>query len=327
MSKPPFAINSKILNLVAKIQDIAGELRAHAPQSGAKLSLKLRKENKIRTIRSSLAIEGNTLTEEQITAILENKRVIGPRAQIVEVQNALSVYDAISQFDPLKEKDFLAAHKKLLKSLIKQAGKYRVIQVGVFKGTKVSHVAPSAKQVPLLMQSLFKFLRQDKETPWLIKACVFHYELEFIHPFEDGNGRMGRFWQQLLLMKQSSIFEHISAETLIYKKQKDYYRILEECDRAGDSTQFVEFSLEIILSCLEDFRKNFKPSKVKISDRIELALEYFENNSFSRKEYMSINRGISTATASRDLAEAVKNRLLVRSGDKTKAVYSGRGSV
>ena len=322
MQEPPFSINVKILGLVAKIQAIIGELQVYAvPHSTTKVAIKLRKENKIRTIRSSLAIEGNNLTEDQITAILENKRVIGPPNQILEVKNALSVYDSISQYNPLKEKDFLVAHQELLKNLIKQSGKYRSTQVGVFKGTKVSHMAPPAKQVPLLMQELFKFLNKDRETPWLIKACVFHYELEFIHPFEDGNGRMGRFWQQLLLIKQSPIFEHLSTETLIYKRQKDYYKVMEKCDRAGDSTQFIVYSLEIILSCLEDFRQKFRPTKAKVSDRIQLALEYFGTKTFSRKEYLAINKGISTATASRDLANGVKNNLISKNGDKTKAVY------
>src|SRR5207253_7112889 len=195
MYKPPFQITSKVLGLSSQIQEIIGELKTY---SLAKPSVKLRKENKIRTIHHSLAIEGNSLSEEQVTALLEKKRVLGPKNQILEVMNALELYDILAKFDPAKERDLLKAHGLLLNGLVKEAGKYRSTAVGIFKGTKVSHMAPSAKQVPKLMGDLFTFLTKDSETPWLIKACVFHYELEFIHPFEDGNGRMGRLWQQLL---------------------------------------------------------------------------------------------------------------------------------
>lgn len=317
--KPPFQISSKTLNLVTKIHEIVGELKAY---SVARPSVKLRKENTVRTVHHSLAIEGNSLTEDQITAILENKRVIGPKNQIIEVKNALAVYESIGGFNPIKEKDLLAAHKILMKDLVKGAGKYRQTQVGVFKGTKVSHVAPPAKQIPRLMADLFAFLRYDLETPWLIKACIFHYELEFIHPFEDGNGRMGRLWQQLLLMNQSPFFEYISAESLIHKKQNDYYEVLEKCDKAGESTLFIEFSLITILRALEVLKESYKPTKPNAEDRIKYALEYFGSNSFTRKDYLEIHKTISTATASRDLASAVKDRLLNKFGDKVLAVYS-----
>ena len=319
MQKPPFQFNSKILSLVANIQELSGQLKAY---QATKPSLKLRKENKIRSVCSSLAIEGNPFDEDQISAILENKRVVGPKAQIKEVQNALQVYDSIEKYNPLNEKHLLRAHKDLMSDLIEKPGQYRLRQVGVFKGTKVSHVAPPAKQVPALMTNLFNFLKTDDETPWLIKACVFHYELEFIHPFEDGNGRIGRFWQQLLLMKQSFVFEYISTETLIHERQSDYYKILEKCDRAGDSTLFIEFSLENILICLTQFHKSYHPTRVKVSDRLSLAIEHFGRKIFSRKDYLDFNKGISTATASRDLALGVKNKRLVLSGDKKTALYA-----
>ena len=137
----------------------------------------------------------------------------------------------------------------------------------------------------------------------------------------DGNGRMGRLWQQLLLMKHSSIFEFISVESLIHKKQNQYYKILENCDKARNSTEFIEFSLEVILKTLEQFKKDYQPQKLKIIDRIALTLEHFSKKTFTRKEYMQLHKGLSTATASRDLANAVKNKQLVRSGDKAQAIY------
>lgn len=318
MYKPPFKITSKILNLSTEIQELVGALKSY---SLVKPSLKLRKENKIKTIHHSLAIEGNSLTEEQITALLENKRVLGPKGQITEVMNAIRLYEDLDKFDPRKEKDLLRAHGRLLKDLVKGVGKYRSGAVGIFKGSQVSHLAPQAKQVPILMRDLFAFLNQDKETPWLIKACVFHYELEFIHPFEDGNGRMGRLWQQLLLMKQSPIFEFNSVETLIHKKQSQYYKILEQCDLAGDSTAFIEFSLELILKSLESFQESYRPLKEKAPDRIAAALEFFGNKRFTRKDYLQLNKGLSTATASRDIAKAVLEGLFKKEGDKALATY------
>jgi Fic family protein len=318
MTRPPFSINSKILLLTASIQEIVGELKSISTKAP---SVKLRRENKIRSIHCSLAIEGNALTKEQITAILENKRVLGPKNQIKEVQNALDVYDRPLAFDPTKERDLLRAHGLLMQDLIVDPGKYRKTSVGIFKGTQVSHVAPQARKVPILMADLFDFLRRDEETPWLIKACVFHYELEFIHPFVDGNGRMGRLWQQLILMKQSPVFEFTSAESLVHKRQQEYYRILEKCDKLGDSTSFIEFSLETIFAALKDLNKTYRPARLLGSDRILVALDQFGEKEFSRKDYLSLHKGLSTASGSRDLQRACQNGLLKKIGDKVKARY------
>lgn len=318
MSQPPFKITSNILSLVSEIHELIGEMKSF---SVGKPSVKLRKQNKIQTVQHSLAIEGNELTEEQITAILENKRVLGPKKHILEVQNALKVYDSLASFKPLQEKHLLMAHKLLMSGLVKNAGKYRSGQVGIFKGTKVSHMAPPAKQVPHLMRELFNFLKKDKVTPLIIKACIFHYELEFIHPFEDGNGRMGRLWQQLLLMQQSPVFEYISTETIIHEKQKEYYSALEKADKAGESTVFLEFSLEVILATLKQFKASHRPKKATSIERIAFAVEHFGRNTFSRKNYLELFPEVSTATASRDLAFAVKENKLTITGDKAKAVY------
>lgn len=318
MTQPPFKVTPPVLNYVSEIHELLGELKAF---SVGKQPVKLRRENKIQTVHHSLAIEGNALTEEQITAILEKKRVLGPARQILEVQNALEVYDSLASFKPLQEKHLLKAHKTLMQGLVKNAGKYRTGQVGILKGTKVSHVAPPAKQVPKLMGQLFDFLKDDKKTPWLIKACVFHYELEFIHPFEDGNGRMGRLWQQVLLMQHSPIFELLSAETIIHKKQAQYYSVLEKSDRAGDSTLFLEFSLEVILAALKELKDTQRPIRPTSLDRVNFALDHFKSSSFSRKSYIQLFPDISTATASRDLALAVKEKLVIISGDKAQATY------
>jgi Fic family protein len=318
MYKPPFQITPKILKLVAQIHEIIGELKGHEM---TKPSVKLRRENKIKTVHHSLAIEGNSLTEEQVTAILENRRVLGPQKQIVEVRNAVELYDRVSSLDAFKEKDLLKAHQILMKDLVPSAGKFRSGQVGVFKGSKVSHMAPPVKQVPKLVKDLFDFLKKDAETSLLIKACVFHYELEFIHPFEDGNGRMGRLWQQLILMKHASLFEYVPVETLIHKKQALYYKVLEACDKSGDSTAFIEFSLEMIFLSLQDFQNIYRPTKASGGDRVMAALAHFSTKSFSRKDYMNFHKGISTATASRDLNSAVEEGLLKKDGEKSLTKY------
>ncbi len=318
MDSTPFKITTKVLNLTAEIHELLGEMKN---LNIIQPSVKLRRENKIKTIHHSLAIEGNELDEDQITAVLDKKRVLGPEKQILEVKNALNVYDSLAKFNPVVEKHLLQAHRLLMQGLVKTSGRYRLGQVGIFKGTKVSHMAPPAKQVPLLMANLFNFLRNDLSS-WTIKACVFHYELEFIHPFEDGNGRMGRLWQQLLLMKHSRIFEFISTETLIHSRQKEYYSVLELCDRVGDSTVFLEFSLEIILDRLRNFNSSNAVPKPNPLERIQFAIRNFGSKSFSRKNYLDLFQELSTATASRDLSMAVEKGLLEISGKKARTTYT-----
>lgn len=319
MEKPPYTITSKILHLVSEIQSLLGESKHLTVK---KPSVKLRKENKIKTIHHSLAIEGNSLTEEQVSSLIEGKKVIGPKKQITEVKNAIRLYEHVSDLNPLRETDFLKAHKILMTGLLEKPGLYRNQAVGIFKGGKVSRMAPAAKQVQSLMDNLFSFIKIDKETLPLVMACIFHYELEFIHPFEDGNGRMGRLWQQLLLMRASPIFEYLPIESLIHQNQKKYYQALEKSDVKGESTDFIEFSLEMILKSLKEFSGELVSANPKFTDRMELAVEYFNSKSFSRKEYMILHKEISTATASRDLAQAVTSGVLKIKGTKSKATYS-----
>ncbi len=240
--KPPYEITSSILQLVSSISQKIGEVRA---KHLIKQSPKLRKQNQIKTIYSSLNIEGNTLTEQQITAIVENKKVIGPEKDIKEVINALNVYKQLSSFKYYAEKDFLKAHQLLMNGLVEDAGKYRNKGVGIVKGDIVEHVAPPYQNVKFLMINLFEYLKNKSELA-LIKSCVFHYEMEFIHPFIDGNGRMGRLWQTIILMSEFPLFEFLPFETLIAKHQNDYYKTLSICDKEGKSTKFIEFMLHII---------------------------------------------------------------------------------
>src|SRR5690606_12004833 len=195
---------------------------------------------KIKTIHSSLQIEGNTLSQEQITALIENKRVIGPPKDVAEVLNAIKVYEDLESFKPKDVKSFLKAHQIMMSGLIANPGKYRNKSVGIVQGSEVAHVAPPFENVPFLMNDLFTYLKKSDEIV-LIKSCVFHYEMEFIHPFLDGNGRIGRLWQTIILMEQYPVFEFLPFETLISKTQNEYYKALALSDKSGKSTFFIEY--------------------------------------------------------------------------------------
>lgn len=313
--KPPYEITSQILKYIASISEKIGEVNA---KYLVKSNPSLRKQNQIKTIHSSLSIEGNTLSEEQITAILENKRVVGPQKDIVEVLNALEVYKNISSLKHHSEKDFLKAHKMLMKDLIENSGKYRTKGVEIVKGSKVEHVAPPFENVPFLMKDLFQYLK-DKSEISLIKSCVFHYEMEFIHPFMDGNGRMGRLWQTLILMEEYPVFEFLPFETLISKNQTAYYHALSASDKEGKSTKFIEYMLSIIDQSLDELLKN-TTKKLSDEDRIQIFIENHVEE-FTRKDYLNYFKDVSTATASRDLKKAVEMGIIFKNGDKKTTKY------
>lgn len=313
--KPPYDITTEILRTVTSISEKIGAIKANLLD---KPSPQLRKQNRIKTIHNSLQIEGNTLTEEQITALLENKRVVGPEKDITEVLNAITVYEGFTEYTYQNEKDFLKAHKTLMKSLIEKPGEYRKQGVGIVKGTQVEHIAPPFGNVPYLMKDLFKYLK-DKSELNLIKSCVFHYEMEFIHPFLDGNGRMGRLWQTLILKEQYPIFEFIPLETLISKSQKDYYKALSDSDKQGKSTIFIEYMLKIIDQSLEN-TLNLRSKKLNQIER----LEYFIHQNikeFTRKTYLKTFSDISSATASRDLSKGLELKFFAKEGSKNKTKY------
>lgn len=313
--KPPYEITSSILKSITSISEKIGEVNANLLN---KPSPKLRKQNRIKTIHSSLKIEGNTLTEEQITALLENKRVIGPKKDVLEVLNAIKIYENLKDYKPFNEKSFLKAHLKLMGGLIENAGKYRNKGVGIVKGSKVEHLAPPFENVPYLMKDLFEYLKRSDEIE-LIKSCVFHYEMEFIHPFLDGNGRMGRLWQTLILMEKYPIFEFLPFETLISKDQEKYYKALTDSDKSGQSTKFIEYMLTVIdisISELLDFNNRTLNEKDRLDYFISL-----NKTEFSRKDYMDIFKDISSATASRDLKKGVELNLFGKVGEKNKTIY------
>lgn len=313
--KPPYDITPKILKLITSISEKLGEINATYL---SKQSPQLRKQNRIKTIHSSLQIEGNTLTEEQITALIENKRVIGPEKDVLEVLNAIKLYENLEKYKFYSDKSFLKAHKELMNGLIQSPGKYRTKGVGIVKGNIVEHIAPPAENVPYLMKDLFEYLK-DSEELTLIKSCVFHYEMEFIHPFIDGNGRMGRLWQTLILMSEYPVFEFLPFQTLISQTQNEYYNSLAMCDKLGKSTMFIEYMLGVIdksLSNLLDYNNRI----FKDIDRLEYFIKLGAKE-FTRKDYMNTFKNLSSATASRDLKKGLELKLFESIGFLNKTKY------
>ena len=249
---PPYTITNKIVDLIAGISELIGHITV---TSGLNNNPKLRRANRIKTIQASLAIENSTLTVEQITALLNGKRILGTPAEIKEVKNAYEVYEQLLAFNPYSVSDLLKAHGILMADLVKNAGHFRTGGVGVFKGRQVVHMALPAEFVPEHIGSLINWYQKSTAHP-LIKSAVFHYEFEFIHPFADGNGRMGRLWHTLLLAEWKEILAWIPVETLVKERQEEYYDALGKADKEADSTVFVEF----MLTALRDALKEIPPT-------------------------------------------------------------------
>jgi len=247
---PPFKITAKSISLIA---EISAQLERYAIRMEQSDSLLLRKANRIKTIQGSLAIEGNTLSEDQITAILEGKHVIAPLREVQEVRNAIKTYDRFTKWNPYSEKDLLAAHDSMMTELIDEAGVLRHGGVGVFAGTEVIHMAPPADRVAYLIRDLLTWLKNSEDHP-LVKSSVFHYEFEFIHPFADGNGRMGRLWQTLILSTWKPVFAHVPIENMVYSHQAEYYQAINESTEKTDAGIFVEFLLGAVLEALVSHR-------------------------------------------------------------------------
>ncbi|MCW6030220.1 Fic family protein [Pantoea sp. JK] len=245
--QPPYTITPTILNQVIEVGELLGRWAAQAEQS----SPLLRKENRIRTIQASLAIEHNSLSTEQVTAIMEGKRVLAPAKDIQEVRNAILAYEKLNDWQSAKLADLLAAHQLLMMGLVDAPGQLRNGNVGVYREQQLIHMAPPANQVSRLVGDLLNWLKNTDIHP-LIASSIFHYEFEFIHPFSDGNGRMGRLWQTLILSEWRPEFAWLPVETLIHNQQQHYYRVLGECDRASDCTPFIAFMLEKLIEALEE---------------------------------------------------------------------------
>lgn len=259
--EPPFTMTGEITNLIVEIGELVGSISTYEQMNPNPI---LRRESRIRTIHSSLAIEQNTLTLEQVTDVINGKRVLGPPQDIHEVKNAYEAYERVSVLDPYSVKNLLLAHKMMMDGLVKEAGTFRSGNVGVYAGTELIHAGTPAKYVPDLIQQLFTWLKESKLHP-LVKSCIFHYEFEYIHPFQDGNGRTGRLWQSLILQKWKDIFAWLPVETLVYENQQAYYDVLGRADNQGESTEFVEFMLGMIRDALQEISKTQNEQDVVIN--------------------------------------------------------------
>lgn len=317
--KPPYELTSTIVKTVGEITLLIGQIQGYQLLTS---DLQLRRQNKIKTVRSSLAIEGNTLSEDQISAMIDGKPVFGPPREILEVKNALEVYDTITTLNALDENDLLKSHGILMKGLIESAGRYRQSGVGVIEGEKVIHIAPPHNIVPRLMGDLFDYLVSYEEEP-IIKSCVFHYEFEFIHPFSDGNGRMGRLWQTVILMKAFPVLQFIPFETIIHQRQKDYYQALADSQSLGNSNPFITFMLAALKTAIEKESERINVQH-SFQDRLLAFREQLITKDFTRRDYQLFHKSISSATASRDLKLGLEKNQLIKTGDKRTTRYQYR---
>lgn len=245
---PPFTVSAKAISMIA---DISAQIERFAIRLEQSDGLKLRKVNRIKTIYSSLAIEGNELGEDAVRDLLEGKTVMGSMREIQEVKNAIKTYELYPTLNPFNVKDMLRAHGVMMQALINDAGRFRSGGVGVFDGERCVHMAPPPMRVPALMGELFDWLKHAQDH-LLIRSCVFHFEFEYIHPFSDGNGRMGRLWKSLILGKLSPVFEHLPVENIVHANQQQYYDAINLSTRQNDSAPFIEFMLSKILQTLKE---------------------------------------------------------------------------
>ena len=328
---PPFTVSAEAINLIA---EISGQIERYAIRLEQEDGLRLRKANRIKTIHSSLAIEGNTLSEDEVRDIIDGKNVVAPIKQIQEVKNAIATYELYPSLNPFSVKDLLKAHGVMMQALVDDAGKFRRSGVGVFSEHGLVHMAPPADRVPMLMDDLFGWLKESKDH-LLIRSCVFHYEFEFIHPFIDGNGRTGRLWQSLILGKLHPLFEHLPVENMVYANQQAYYDAITASTNAGQSGPFIDFMLNEIFKTLKAHQGEPLPDKVpsevpnKIPNKVpnKLRNKYPElsdvvwdvyalikgNTSITSKE-LGVALGISDRMVRKHISMLREAHLIVRMG-------------
>ena len=314
MYKPPFTISPKAINLIASI---SSQLERYAIKMEQSDSLRLRRANRIKTIHSSLAIEGNTLSEGEVKAVLEGETVIAPLKEIQEVRNAIKTYELYPKLDPFSLQDLLLAHGTMMAGLVDEAGMFRKGGVGVFDGDKPVHIAPQADRVRDLMNDLFVWL-ENADDHLLIRSCVFHYEFEFIHPFADGNGRIGRLWQSLILGRLNPIFEHLPVENMVYSNQQAYYNAINKSSYLADSGPFIDFMLEEILSALIDHQGK---SNAEIAD--EKGLNHQQERVLG---YLRADKHLTAAKIAKDLDMSARQVERMLADLKAKGIIRREGA-
>ena len=308
--QPPFEINERIMADVIEIAELVGRVSVTDKIS---MNPTLRRTNRIQTIYSSLAIEQNTLDIEQVTAVLSGKRVIAPPKDIAEVQNAYEIYDNMDKLNPYSIDDLLKAHIVMERGLLNEAGEFRSRPVGVADSEgNILHFGTLPQYVPNLIQELLEWTEKS-EIHLLIKSCVFHYEFELIHPFADGNGRMGRLWHTLLLSKWNPIFAWLPIESIIHDNQSEYYNAINVSNNNGNSTVFIEFMLSVIKQALQE-SINDKPKNIssKSDLRWNKINDYLETHEYILNSDVQKLLGVSSATATRILVGFMKDGKLKR---------------
>ena len=279
---PPYTITDAIIHLIAEISEQVGIVTV---KNEGTINPHLRRENQIRTIHSSLAIENNSLSLEQMTDVINGKRILGAPNEIREVKNAYEAYSHLGSFEPYEIDDLLKAHQILMHDLTEESGQFRHGGVGVFAGKKLVHMAPPANLVPKLIGDLMEWVQCADAHP-LIKNCIFHYEFEFIHPFSDGNGRMGRMWQTVLLGSWKPVFYWLPVETLIKERQNEYYQALAVADKAADSTAFIEFMLGVIRDALRELIQT-EQVRDQVTVQVENLMKALGNETLSATELLN----------------------------------------
>jgi len=317
--KPPYTITNKILKTVSNIVEIISELNYVKKELATP---KLRKKNRIKSITGTLQIEGNSFTEEKVTNVINGKTVLGTVREIAEVKGAIEAYDYLEKYDYKKEKDLLLAHKFLMQNILNNAGNYRYTNVGIGGKDGVTHVAPPPNMVPQLMGDLFDWLKHTDDH-LIVASCVFHYEFEFIHPFDDGNGRVGRLWQSVILNQYKNIFSAIPIESVVRENQENYYKALEDAGSVGESTPFVEFMLEIILKTLIKVKKDNVPKNVPKNvplKRLDKIINIMKKDKNITVLELADKLGVTDKTIKRDIAKLKMENKVVRVGS-LKAGY------
>lgn len=308
--QPPFEINERIMADVIEIAELVGRVSVTDKIS---MNPTLRRTNRIQTIYSSLAIEQNTLDIEQVTAVLSGKRVIASPKDIAEVQNAYEIYDNMDKLNPYSIDDLLKAHSVMERGLLNEAGEFRSRPVGVADSEgNILHFGTLPQYVPNLIQELLEWTEKS-EIHLLIKSCVFHYEFELIHPFADGNGRMGRLWHTLLLSKWNPIFAWLPIESIIHDNQSEYYNAINVSNNNGNSTVFIEFMLSVIKQALQE-SINDKPKNISSKNdlRWNKINDYLETHEYILNSDVQKLLGVSSATATRILVGFMKDGKLKR---------------
>ena len=312
--KPPFTITEKILTDVMEICELVGKVSSTQHLSSDPV---LRRQNRIKTIYSSLAIEQNTLSLEQVTAVLSGKRVLAPPKDIMEVKNAYEIYDHLNELNPYSVEDLLLAHHVMMRGLVQEYGVFRSKPVGVVDSHgNVLHFGTLPQYVPPLVEELLKWT-EDSPLPMLIKSCVFHYEFEVIHPFADGNGRIGRLWQSVILNSFNPIFSLLPTESIVRDYQEEYYKAIEDSTELGESTPFIEFMLEMILKSMQNIKDNDVPINVPKNDpikRLDKIIEIIGENRDITIYELANKLNVADKTIKRDIAKLKEQNRVIRVG-------------